>query len=110
MGIVRARDDSCNNAVLERLDCPDLRRGLVRAVAHLDRQTLYRSIPARARETRGLHAPAPRREVHPRACGTRRCCMNTLWGWGRASWAGCGPDVRRGGHPEIDADHGIFGR
>ena len=36
--------------------------------------------------------------------------MNTLWGWGRASWAGCGPDVRRGGHPEIDADHGIFGR
>ena len=23
--------------------------------------------------------------------------MNTLWGWGRASWAGCGPDVRRGG-------------
>ena len=40
----------------------------------------------------------------------RRCCMNTLWGWGRASWAGCGPDVRRGGHPEIDADHGIFGR
>ena len=38
-----------------------------------------------------------------------RCCMNTLWGWGRASWAGCGPDVRRGGHPEIDADHGIFG-
>ena len=39
-----------------------------------------------------------------------RCCMNTLWGWGRASWAGCGPDVRRGGHPEIDADHGIFGR
>ena len=39
-----------------------------------------------------------------------RYCMNTLWGWGRASWAGCGPDVRRGGHPEIDADHGIFGR
>ena len=36
--------------------------------------------------------------------------MNTLWGWGRASWAGCGPDVRRGGYPEIDADHGIFGR
>ena len=25
--------------------------------------------------------------------------MNTLWGWGRASWAGCGPYVRRGGHP-----------
>ena len=23
--------------------------------------------------------------------------MNTLWGWGRASWAGCGPDVRLGG-------------
>ena len=40
----------------------------------------------------------------------RRCCMNTLWGWGRVSWAGCGPDVRRGGHPEIDANHGIFGR
>ena len=52
----------------------------------------------------------------PRAGGVRggiregRCCMNTLWGWGRASWAGCGPDVRRGGYPEIDADHGIFGR
>ena len=45
-----------------------------------------------------------------RAVEDRRCCMNTLWGWGRASWAGCGPDVRRGGHPEIDADHGIFGR
>ena len=32
---------------------------------------------------------------------TRRCCMNTLWGWGRASWAGCGPDVRRGGQTLI---------
>ena len=42
--------------------------------------------------------------------GLGRCCMNTLWGWGRVSWAGCGPDVRRGGHPEIDANHGIFGR
>ena len=31
----------------------------------------------------------------------RRCCMNTLWGWGRASWAGCGPDVRRGGQTLI---------
>ena len=30
-----------------------------------------------------------------------RCCMNTLWGWGRASWAGCGPDVRRGGQTLI---------
>ena len=27
--------------------------------------------------------------------------MNTLWGWGRASWAGCGPDVRRGGQTLI---------
>ena len=36
---------------------------------------------------------------HHRATGGRvaaqlvgdqgRCCMNTLWGWGRASWAGC---------------------
>ena len=33
--------------------------------------------------------------------GRRRCCMNTLWGWGRASWAGCGPDVRRGGQTLI---------
>ena len=33
--------------------------------------------------------------------GSRRCCMNTLWGWGRASWAGCGPDVRRGGQTLI---------
>ena len=32
---------------------------------------------------------------------SRRCCMNTLWGWGRASWAGCGPDVRRGGQTLI---------
>ena len=32
---------------------------------------------------------------------TGRCCMNTLWGWGRASWAGCGPDVRRGGQTLI---------
>ena len=39
-----------------------------------------------------------------------RCCMNTPWGRGRASWAGCGPDVKRDGHPEIDADHGVFGR
>ena len=30
-----------------------------------------------------------------------RCCMNTLWVWGRASWAGCGPDVRRGGQTLI---------
>ena len=44
-----------------------------------------------------------------RRCGVRaggagwvgRCCMNTLWGWGRASWAGCGPDVRRGGQTLI---------
>ena len=27
--------------------------------------------------------------------------MNTLWGWGRASWAGSGPDVRRGGQTLI---------
>ena len=27
--------------------------------------------------------------------------MNTLWGWGRASWAGCGPDVRWGGQTLI---------
>ena len=27
--------------------------------------------------------------------------MNTLWGWRRASWAGCGPDVRRGGQTLI---------
>ena len=36
-----------------------------------------------------------------RRCRHRRCCMNTLWGWGRASWAGCGPDVRRGGQTLI---------
>ena len=53
---------------------------------------------------------APWASGGPRGGAARRCCMNTLWGWGRASWAGCGPDVRRGGHPEIDADHGIFGR
>ena len=35
------------------------------------------------------------------AAGLGRCCMNTLWGWGRASWAGCGPDVRRGGQTLI---------
>ena len=35
------------------------------------------------------------------AGGEGRCCMNTLWGWGRASWAGCGPDVRRGGQTLI---------
>ena len=39
---------------------------------------------------------------------TPRCLAP--WRRGRAPWAGCGPDVRRGGHPEIDADHGIFGR
>ena len=44
------------------------------------------------------------------AAFSRRCCMNTPWGRGRASWAGCGPDVKRDGHPEIDADHGVFGR
>ena len=27
-----------------------------------------------------------------------------------APWAGGGPDVKRDGHPEIDADHGIIGR
>ena len=72
----------------------------------------------------GLRAavcPAPSRPMFPprlrggaphkaeRRCGVRaggagwvgRCCMNTLWGWGRASWAGCGPDVRRGGQTLI---------
>ena len=40
-------------------------------------------------------------EKSARVGETRRCCMNTLWGWGRASWAGCGPDVRRGGQTLI---------
>ena len=43
--------------------------------------------------------------------------MNTLWGWGRASWAGCGPDVMRGGRAlavehaqllaRIEAEYGV---
>ena len=69
------------------------------------------SVPLRtdAEHPRRRLCRRPARRRH-RGRSSGRCCMNTLWGWGRASWAGCGPDVRRGGHPEIDADHGIFGR
>ena len=55
------------------------------------------------------------RQRAPRLTASDRLLFGALLheypvGVGRASWAGCGPDVRRGGHPEIDADHGIFGR
>ena len=46
----------------------------------------------------------------PRGGGGRTPQCLAPWRRGRAPWASCGPDVRRGGHPEIDADHGIIGR
>ena len=71
----------------------------------------FSTLPGPRYRSEGPHSGEEFREERLKpAFEDGRCCMNTLWGWGRASWAGCGPDVRRGGHPEMDADHGIFGR
>ena len=126
-GIVRARDDSCNNAAEGRRGARGGGAGRVRAPAGrpcLLRQILDELVPGveqflfvddvvAVEDGAGLVAGQEHGDALGDAGadqvaggGAGRCCMNTLWGWGRASWASCGPDVRRGGHPEIDADMG----
>ena len=92
VGIVRARDDSCNNAMNWRgTPLVDLATivGLIGST-HSRSGLRVRSELDRSQYPGGITVT-----------DARRCCMNTLWGWGRASWAGCGPDVRRGGQTLI---------
>ena len=80
VGLVRASDDSCNNAGQRR---DDLEREYLTTYHPLDeRVPRFRQLPARHLVHITDLYTAEELKTSRTYNELRRCCMNTLWGWG----------------------------